>query len=77
MCRSGSAADTQNLSAYVQYFLHQHSLELDTLVSVKTAARLATQLTYQNKVGTVLLRGTRFFLQDTSVSGQVRNCPVL
>lgn len=50
VCRSGSAADTQNISAYVQYFLHQHSLDLDTFVSVKTAAKLATQLTYQNKV---------------------------
>lgn len=50
VCRSGSAADTQNLSAYVQHFLHQHSMELDSFVSVKTAARLATQLTYQNKV---------------------------
>lgn len=49
VCRSGSAADTQNISAYVQYFLHQHSLDLDTFVSVKTAAKLATQLTYQNK----------------------------
>lgn len=52
VCRSGSAADTQNMSAYVRYFLHQHQMELEEpLVEVKTAARLAQQLIYQNKVG--------------------------
>ena len=51
VCRSGSAADTQNMSAYVRYFLHQHQMELEEpLVEVKTAARLAQQLIYQNKV---------------------------
>ena len=50
VCRSGSAADTQNLSAYVQYFLAQHRLEIDQDVSVKTAAQMAKNLVYQNKV---------------------------
>ena len=27
MCRSGSAADTQAVSAYVQHYLHQHKLQ--------------------------------------------------
>lgn len=50
VCRSGSAADTQNLSSYVQYFLAQHRLELDQEVGVKTAAQMAKNLVYQNKV---------------------------
>eukprot|EP00891_Asterochloris_glomerata_P004470 jgi/Astpho2/4470/Aster-00078 len=49
ICRSGSAADTQNLSAYVQWFLQQHSLELGDEANVKTAAMLAKQMAYQNK----------------------------
>ena len=52
VCRSGSAADTQNLSAYVQYFLAQHRLDLDRDVSVKTAAQMSKNLVYQNKVMT-------------------------
>ena len=54
VCRSGSAADTQNLSSYVQYFLAQHRLELDQDVSVKTAAQLAKNLVYQNKVRSII-----------------------
>lgn len=50
VCRSGSAADTQNLSSYVQHFLAQHRLDLDREVGVKTAAQLAKNLVYQNKV---------------------------
>lgn len=54
VCRSGSAADTQNLSSYVQYFLAQHRLELDQDVGVKTAAQLAKNMVYQNKVASEL-----------------------
>ncbi len=50
VCRSGSAADTQNLAAYVQLYLHQHQMELGGDVSVRTAARLAQQIVYNNKV---------------------------
>ena len=50
MCRSGSAADTQNLASYVQLYLHQHQMELGGDVSVRTAARLAQQIVYNNKV---------------------------
>ena len=39
------------MTAYIQWFLHQHQMELtEPLVEVKTAARLAQQLVYQNKV---------------------------
>ena len=50
MCRSGSAADTQAITAYVQYYLHQHQMELNDEILVKTAASFATKLVYSNKV---------------------------
>jgi 20S proteasome subunit beta 1 len=50
VCRSGSAADTQAISSYVQYYLHQHQMELDHEIHVKTAATFATKLVYSNKV---------------------------
>ena len=50
ICRSGSAADTQAISAYVQWFLQQHAMDLDRHVGVKTAAKLAQTMVYQNKV---------------------------
>ena len=50
MCRSGSAADTQNLCAYVQYYLHQHCMDLNREADVKTAAKLAKLIAYNNKV---------------------------
>lgn len=49
ICRSGSAADTQNLSRYVQWFLDQHQMELGEDADVVTAATLAQQMSYQNK----------------------------
>lgn len=49
MCRSGSAADTQNLCSYVQYYLHQHCMDLDREADVKTAAKLAKLIAYNNK----------------------------
>lgn len=49
ICRSGSAADTQNLSRYIQYFLEQHGMELGKDSNVKTAAKLAQTMAYQNK----------------------------
>jgi 20S proteasome alpha/beta subunit len=50
VCRSGSAADTQNMASYVQLFLAQHGMELGRDPDVKTAAKLASTLCYQNKV---------------------------
>lgn len=49
ICRSGSAADTQNLSRYVQWFLEQHGMELGRDSEVLTAAKLAQTMAYQNK----------------------------
>lgn len=49
ICRSGSAADTQNLSRYVQWFLEQHQAELGADSDVLTAAKLAQSMAYQNK----------------------------
>lgn len=49
ICRSGSAADTQNLSRYVSWFLEQHEMDLGTPTRVETAAKLAQQMAYQNK----------------------------
>ena len=49
MCRSGSAADTQAVSAYVQHYLHQHKMELGEEVDVETAADLVKAIAYQNK----------------------------
>ena len=49
ICRSGSAADTQNLSRYVQLFLEQHQQELGEEADVLTAAKLAQSMAYQNK----------------------------
>ncbi|PSC73786.1 Proteasome subunit beta type-6 [Micractinium conductrix] len=49
ICRSGSAADTQNLSRYVTWFLEQHGQELGDEPAVQTAAKLAQMMAYQNK----------------------------
>lgn len=49
ICRSGSAADTQNLSRYVQWFLEQHGMDLGEEPEVKTAAKLAQRIAYENK----------------------------
>ena len=53
VCRSGSAADTQAITAYVQYYLHQHQMELNNEILVKTAASFATRMVYSNKAGPV------------------------
>lgn len=50
MCRSGSAADTQNLCSYVQYYLNQHCMSSGRDADVKTAAKLAQLIAYNNKV---------------------------
>eukprot|EP01123_Difflugia_compressa_P002577 TRINITY_DN13310_c0_g1_i1.p1 TRINITY_DN13310_c0_g1~~TRINITY_DN13310_c0_g1_i1.p1 ORF type:complete len:243 (-),score=40.96 TRINITY_DN13310_c0_g1_i1:26-754(-) len=49
VCRSGSASDTQAVSAYVRYFLDMHISELGEPPLVKTAAALVQQLCYNNK----------------------------
>ncbi|KAL9267844.1 Proteasome subunit beta type-6-like protein [Drosera capensis] len=49
LCRSGSAADTQIVSDYVRYFLHQHTIQLGQPATVKVAASLVRLLAYNNK----------------------------
>ncbi|MFQ6650880.1 hypothetical protein Gotur_023400 [Gossypium turneri] len=49
VCRSGSAADSQIVSDYVRYFLHQHTIQLGQPATVKVAANLIRLLSYNNK----------------------------
>ncbi|XP_009621050.1 proteasome subunit beta type-6 [Nicotiana tomentosiformis] len=49
VCRSGSAADSQIVSDYVRYFLHQHTIQLGQPATVKVAANLTRLLSYNNK----------------------------
>ncbi|KAG2400184.1 Proteasome subunit beta type-6 [Vigna angularis] len=49
VCRSGSAADSQIVSDYVRYFLHQHTIQLGQPATVKVAANLVRLLSYNNK----------------------------
>ncbi|KAF5815488.1 Proteasome subunit beta type-6 [Helianthus annuus] len=49
ICRSGSAADSQIVSDYVRYFLHQHTIQLGQPATVKVAANLVRLLAYNNK----------------------------
>ncbi|RRT51236.1 hypothetical protein BHE74_00048658 [Ensete ventricosum] len=46
------AADSQVISDYVRYFLHQHTIQLGQPSTVKVAANLVRLLSYQNKVST-------------------------
>ena len=64
MCRSGSAADTQNISTYITHYLHQHALEGDGEIDVSTAASLAMQIVYNNKAR--LRCGIADFLTNSS-----------
>eukprot|EP01135_Chromosphaera_perkinsii_P001238 Nk52_evm11s163 gene=Nk52_evmTU11s163 len=50
-CRSGSAADTQAVAAYVQYYLDLHSVSLgvNERPRVKTAANMFHQICYGNR----------------------------
>eukprot|EP01114_Cavostelium_apophysatum_P018437 TRINITY_DN569_c0_g1_i1.p1 TRINITY_DN569_c0_g1~~TRINITY_DN569_c0_g1_i1.p1 ORF type:complete len:221 (-),score=34.32 TRINITY_DN569_c0_g1_i1:115-777(-) len=70
-CRSGSAADTQAIAGYVQYYLELHSTEIGDLPTVKTAAALFHQLCYQNKAN--LMAGIIVAGWDKRHQGQVWN----
>uniref|UniRef100_A0A0D3BM11 Proteasome endopeptidase complex n=1 Tax=Brassica oleracea var. oleracea TaxID=109376 RepID=A0A0D3BM11_BRAOL len=50
VCRSGSAADSQVVSDYVRYFLHQHTIQLGQPATVKVSANLIRMLAYNNKL---------------------------
>ncbi|KAF8407359.1 hypothetical protein HHK36_006487 [Tetracentron sinense] len=43
------AADSQIISDYVRYFLHQHTIQLGQPATVKVAANLVRMLSYNNK----------------------------
>ncbi len=47
--RSGSAADTQAISAYVEHYLRLHTLEKGKLADVSTAATIVRKLCYENR----------------------------
>ncbi len=49
--RSGTAADTQAISRYVEHFADEHSTTLGEpgICDVKTVATLVGQIAYQNK----------------------------
>ncbi|XP_052196627.1 proteasome subunit beta type-6 [Diospyros lotus] len=49
VCRSGSAADSQIVSDYVRYFLHQHTIQLGQPATVKVVANLVRLMSYNNK----------------------------
>ncbi|CAH8354015.1 unnamed protein product [Eruca vesicaria subsp. sativa] len=49
VCRSGSAADSQVVSDYVCYFLHQHAIQLGQPATVKVSAYFIRMLAYNNK----------------------------
>mmetsp|Transcript_77482 Transcript_77482/g.250705 ORF Transcript_77482/g.250705 Transcript_77482/m.250705 type:complete len:243 (+) Transcript_77482:58-786(+) len=49
VCRSGSAADTQALTGFVQNYLGMHAVELGSLPTVNTCANLFKVFAYNNK----------------------------
>ena len=49
MCRSGSAADTEAIASFVRYHVEQIGMERNGPLDVRTVARIANQINYQNK----------------------------
>merc|ERR1711865_184499 len=49
VCRSGSAADTQALTALVCHYIRQHKLEIGENPEVSTVAKLFNMMNYSNK----------------------------
>ncbi|GJN34025.1 hypothetical protein PR202_gb22658 [Eleusine coracana subsp. coracana] len=74
VCRSGSAADTQVISDYVRYFLHQHTIQLGQPATVKVAANLIRLLAYQNK--NMLQAGMIVGGWDKYEGGQIFSVPL-
>ncbi|KAH8942376.1 hypothetical protein BDL97_14G095200 [Sphagnum fallax] len=74
VCRSGSAADSQVVSDYVRYFLNQHTIQIGKAASVKTAATLVRELSYQNK--SFLETGLIVAGWDTHEGGSVYGVPL-
>ena len=49
ICRSGSAADTQAVAAFAQYYLAHHQIELGSFTPVQVAATILQSVIYNNK----------------------------
>jgi len=74
LCRSGSAADTQALTGYVQHYLGMHAIELGKLPKVKSCANLFKMLAYNNKDR--LMAGLIIAGWDEHNGGQVFSIPL-
>ncbi|XP_047073092.1 proteasome subunit beta type-6-like [Lolium rigidum] len=74
VCRSGSAADTQVISDYVRYFLHQHIIQSGQPATVKVASNLVRLLAYQNK--SMLQAGMIVGGWDKYEGGQIYSVPL-
>lgn len=72
--RSGSAADTQALTAMVRNYLEQHSTELGSSPTVNTAANLMRLIAYNNK--DALMAGLIVGGWDSKRGGQVYHIPL-
>eukprot|EP00124_Ichthyophonus_hoferi_P002026 Ihof_evm10s124 gene=Ihof_evmTU10s124 len=73
-CRSGSAADTQAIADYVQYYLSMHTVELNDDPAVVTAANLFHLLCYGNREN--LSAGIICAGWDKKKGGQVYSIPL-
>merc|ERR1719323_1185718 len=67
-CTSGSAADTETLCDYCNYYLEQHAIETNDLPRVKTAAKLLGRMVHGNPQ---LLAGMLCAGFDNAKGGQV------
>jgi len=74
VCRSGSAADTQALTGFVQNYLSQHAVEIGGLPSVNTCANLFKVFAYNNKDR--LMAGLIIAGWDDKKGGQVYSIPL-
>ncbi|KAM3300394.1 hypothetical protein ACQJBY_041417 [Aegilops geniculata] len=68
------AADTQIISDYVRYFLHQHTIQLGQPATVKVASNLVRLLAYQNK--SMLQAGMIVGGWDKYEGGQIYSVPL-
>jgi len=74
VCRSGSAADTQALTGFVQNYLGQHAVELGKQPTVNTCANLFKVFAYNNKDN--LMAGLIIAGCDEKKGGQVYTIPL-
>merc|ERR1719330_359051 len=74
VCRSGSAADTQALTGFVQNYLSMHAIELGALPTVNTCSNLFKIFAYNNKDR--LTAGLIVAGWDEKKGGQVFSIPL-